>query len=443
MILKVKLAIAAMALSAPFVNAATFVMEKQNTKFAIDGNKGAIKNQQVYLWNTNTSNVNQNWVQINRGNGYYSYRKQNTNMCLDGGNGGARRQAVKLWPCQSGNQNQHWKKVKVYNGTEIYRMEKRNAPGFSIDGNRGAARRQMLYLWDSNSGNVNQQWNFIRTDTTSSSSSSSGSTSSSGSSSSGSSSGGGGSSMDLSQWKLTLPVSKSSYFGSGGSSAAEILPGKGCNDDSSVDPLDDGFRDFSYFYSQNGELVFITPLLGGGSTPSSSFVRSELRELYGWKPCGNDSAANWAPEGKHVLSGTLRVTDYYNGDPQTVVGQIHAKNSSKALLKLQWDGPNKDVRAIVNKNPSSGNPFSLDFGLIPGTSKWSYVITLNNGKMTVAVTYNGKTVTKSVTFGQNGMSSDWNNHVYYFKAGNYAQADKDSGGNFEVRFSDLNISHSN
>ncbi len=441
MILKSKLAIAAIALSAPFVNAATFVMEKQNTSFAIDGNNGAIQNQQVYLWNTNTNNANQNWDQLDRGNGYYSYRKQNTNMCLDGGNGGARRQPVKLWPCQSSNQNQHWKKVKVYNGTEIYRMEKRNAPGFSIDGNGGAERRQAIYLWDSNSNNVNQQWDFIRTDTgSSSSSSSSGSTSSSGSSSSSS---GGGGAIDLSQWKLTLPVSKSSYFGSGGSSAAEILPGNGCNSDSSIDPLDDGFRDYSYFYADNGDLVFITPLLGGGSTPSSSYVRSELRELYDWSPCGDDGAANWSPNGKHVLSGTLRVTDYYSSDPQTIVGQIHAKDSSKALLKLQWDGPNKDVRAIVNEDPSSGNPFSLDFGLIPGTDEWSYVITLEDGKMTVAVTYDGDTVTKSVTFGQGDMSSSWNNHVYYFKAGNYAQADKDSGGNFEVRFSDLNVSHSN
>lgn len=439
MTLKLKLAIASMALTAPFANAATFVIEKQNTSFAIDGNNGARNGEQVYLWDTSTSNVNQNWVQYSRGSGYYSYKKKNTSLCLDGGSGGARRQPVTLETCDEDNQDQHWKKVKVYNGTEIYRMEKRNAPGFSIDGNGGASRRQAIYLWDSNSNNVNQQWEFIRTDDSTSSSSSS--SSSSGGSSSSSS--GGSSNMDLSKWKLTLPVSKNSYFGSGGSSAAEILPGNGCNDDDSIDPLDDGFNDFSYFYTQNDELVFVTPLLGGGSTPTSSYVRSELRELYNWSPCGDDGAANWSPNGKHVLSGTLKVTDYYSSDPQTIVGQIHAKDSSKALLKLQWDGPNKDVRAIVNEDPSSGNPFSLDFGLIPGTGEWSYVITLEDGKMTIAVTVNGSTVTKSVTFGSGDMSDDWNDHVYYFKAGNYAQADKDSGGNFEVRFSELSTSHSN
>lgn len=267
----------------------------------------------------------------------------------------------------------------------------------------------------------------------------------------GSGSGGGSSTVppsgnfDLSQWKLTLPVSKTSYFGSGGSSAAEILPGENCNVSGFTgDPLDDGYEDSNYFYTgSDGTMVFETPLSGGASTISSSYVRSELRELYDWSPCEDDGAANWSPSGTHVLSGTLKVVDYYAADPQTVVGQIHAKNSDKALLKLQWDGPTKDIRAIVNANPTSGNPFSIDFGLIPGTDEWSYVITLDDGTMTIAVTYNGTTVTESVTFGSGSMSSDWDNHAYYFKAGNYAQADKNSGGNFEVRFSALNTSHSN
>lgn len=145
-------------------NAATFVMEKNNTSFSIDGNNGAQIGQQLYLWNTNTSNKNQNWVQLDRGNGYYSYKKQNTNLCWDGGSGGSRRQPVTLEPCNASDQDQHWRKVKVFSGTEIYRFEKRNAPGWSIDGNRGAERRQAIYLWNSNSGNVNQQWELTRTD---------------------------------------------------------------------------------------------------------------------------------------------------------------------------------------------------------------------------------------------------------------------------------------
>ena len=146
------------------VQAATFVIEKNNQSFSIDGNNGASQGQQLYLWDTNAGNANQNWVQLDRGDGYYSYKKLNTNLCWDGGNGGAKRQAVTLQTCADSNQNQQWKKVKVASDAETYRFEKRNASGWSIDGAGGAANRQALYLWTSSDTNVNQQWNLSRTD---------------------------------------------------------------------------------------------------------------------------------------------------------------------------------------------------------------------------------------------------------------------------------------
>ncbi len=154
--------------SASMASAATFNMQKNNQSFSIDGNGGAIEGQQIYLWSTNTNNTNQNWVQLDRGNSYYSYKKEGTNLCWDGGSGGSRRQAVTLETCDAGNQDQHWSKVKVASGTEIYRFEKRNAPGWSIDGNRNADFRQAIYLWNSNSSNINQQWELTRTDQSSS-----------------------------------------------------------------------------------------------------------------------------------------------------------------------------------------------------------------------------------------------------------------------------------
>ncbi len=73
-IMKVKntIAMIALAISASYVHSATFTIEKQNTSFSIDGNGGAIEGQQLYLWNTNTNNVNQQWVQVNHGDGYYN-----------------------------------------------------------------------------------------------------------------------------------------------------------------------------------------------------------------------------------------------------------------------------------------------------------------------------------------------------------------------------------
>ena len=150
--------------SANVVNSATFNMQKNDQNFSIDGNNGSIQGQQLYLWSSSTKNANQNWVQLNRGDGYYSYKKEGTNLCWDGGSNGARKQAITLERCDEEDENQHWKKIKVISGTEIYRFEKRNAPGWSIDGAGGAKNRQSVYLWNSSDTNINQQWELTRTD---------------------------------------------------------------------------------------------------------------------------------------------------------------------------------------------------------------------------------------------------------------------------------------
>ena len=146
-------------LSSPLM-AQTVLMQKQGTEFAIDGNRGSTQErQQVYMWNTSLDNVNQQWVEIDRGNGFYSYQKKDTSLCLDGGNGGENFQPVILFSCGETNYNQHWRKLSA--GGNSYRLEKRNAPTFAIDGNYGADDGQVIYLFDSNERNVNQQWEFL------------------------------------------------------------------------------------------------------------------------------------------------------------------------------------------------------------------------------------------------------------------------------------------
>lgn len=133
-------------------------MRKQNAQsFAIDGANGGANAQNTFLWTYSSTNINQHWIEIDRGNGYYAYQKRGTDFCLDGGRGGQNGQTVYLWTCSINNQNQHWRKVNI---SGRYRLEKRNAPGFSIDGGRGGASYQNVYLWSSNSANPNQQWIF-------------------------------------------------------------------------------------------------------------------------------------------------------------------------------------------------------------------------------------------------------------------------------------------
>lgn len=124
--------------------------------FGVDGGNGGANGQSVYLWSYDRNNVNQQWDQIDRGGGYYSFQKHGTSFCLDGGNGGANGQAVYLWTRSDANQNQHWKKIDLGGG--YFRLEKRNAPGFSIDGGNGGANGQALKLWTSDNNNQNQRW---------------------------------------------------------------------------------------------------------------------------------------------------------------------------------------------------------------------------------------------------------------------------------------------
>ena len=124
--------------------------------YAIDGGNGGGNNAPIKLWNQNKDNMNQHWVEIYRGDGYYSYRKRDTNYCLDGNDGGSTGQLLRLFDCSATNENQHWKKISL--GNDKYRFEKRNAPSFGIDGGNAGTNNQQLKLWGINPVNENQQW---------------------------------------------------------------------------------------------------------------------------------------------------------------------------------------------------------------------------------------------------------------------------------------------
>nr|MBX2849414.1 RICIN domain-containing protein [Acidiferrobacterales bacterium] len=132
-------------------------IKKRNAQgFAIDGGKGAANAQNVYLWTENVNNVNQQWIEIDRGNGYYSYQKQGTDYCIDGNNGGENRQNVYLWLCSDNNQNQHWQKVSTNSG--FFKLVKRNAPGFALDGGSNGENGQNVQLYDASNTSHNLQW---------------------------------------------------------------------------------------------------------------------------------------------------------------------------------------------------------------------------------------------------------------------------------------------
>ncbi|GAA3510893.1 hypothetical protein GCM10022393_25680 [Aquimarina addita] len=132
------------------------IKKRNATSFAIDGNHGGDDAQNIYLWSQNSTNKNQQWMEIDRGNGYYSYQKQDTNYCIDGNSGGAQNQNVYLWTCNENNQNQHWEKVDV--GSGAYKLIKRNASGYALNGGSGGADGQNVNLYSSSSSSQNLHW---------------------------------------------------------------------------------------------------------------------------------------------------------------------------------------------------------------------------------------------------------------------------------------------
>lgn len=121
----------------------------------MDAGNGASNRQNVELMTADASSVNQQWVEIDRGNGYYAYQKVGTDHCIDGGVNGAKNQNVYLWSCVEDNYNQQWQKVDVDGAVQLV---KRNAPGFALNGGGGGADGQNINLWASASSSKNLQW---------------------------------------------------------------------------------------------------------------------------------------------------------------------------------------------------------------------------------------------------------------------------------------------
>lgn len=131
-------------------------LRKRNAlNYCING-IGAGNGNNVRLYTYSATNDNLMWEEIDRGNGYYSYKKKGTNYCLDGGNGGANNQNVYLWTQGANNYNQHWSKVNVGDGS--VKLVKRNATGHAINGGNSGAVDQNVNLWNSGHSSQNLQW---------------------------------------------------------------------------------------------------------------------------------------------------------------------------------------------------------------------------------------------------------------------------------------------
>ncbi|ANO34522.1 hypothetical protein BCU83_15195 [Vibrio breoganii] len=276
-----------------------------------------------------------------------------------------------------------------------------------------------------------------------------------------------GEGWNIEQWKITLPVSESYYkehFGvSSGlndrDSAVELLPSKCSGKD--VFSLE---TSLPYFYvADNEDVHFIVDLGDAGisTTTNTKYARSELRELYNYNSSSicSSSTQNWTvDDANHQLQAQLQIEDYPNisgKDPKVIVGQVHGYKIKQALIKLQWEGGNKPIRAILNntflpddQSCSYCKSFSVDLGTAEANSDWRYNIEVNEN----GVVLEAAGVSKSFAWGEKientgyALDPDWahSDNSFYFKAGIYPQIEPSSslsGQIFDVSFSEIKITH--
>ncbi|GAD79792.1 polysaccharide lyase family 7 protein [Vibrio ezurae] len=274
---------------------------------------------------------------------------------------------------------------------------------------------------------------------------------------------------DINQWKLTLPISYAYYkeqHGGGNledsDKAAELIPAdcSGRNELTTDTSL-------PYFHiDKNNRTHFIVDLgdYGITTTTNSNYARSELRELYKYSSSDRCSSTdqNWAVNDStnHKLSATLNIEKYPNSnvigrDPKVVIGQVHGYDIKQALIKLQWEGPNKPIRAIMNNTFLPNNQecshcksFSVDLGTAKSATDWSYQIEVNDTGVVLDAAGEKKSFAWGQAIEKTGYSLDpnWKNssNKFYFKAGIYPQVSpSQSYGEqvFDVSFSKIAIEH--
>jgi len=471
----VSVGLAVAALSTVTASADTIRFDKRGTNFSIDGNNGARQGQQIYLYSSSDTNVNQQWEETQVDDRFYMYQKEGTNVCIDGMGGGERGQVVHLWPCNSSNENQHWEKISVGDG---YTRLKKRGVSFSLDCQGGGANRQTCHLWDSQDSNINQHFMLADVDDNG------GGGDGGGDNGGGNNGGGTGDfglnpnadpweNFDLRFWKIDTPA--------GEDSASDCEAQSTEPDD--WDSLPNSRSDEFFFTHTDGGMRFISEF-GGGTTGGDcdDKSRSELREMLrgsnrnidttggsgdfrnNWaleyQPNNADADETWGARGGK-MSATLIVNDVTesgsnNDQGNIVIGQIHASSDEPLRLHYRirpgmsrgciWasseirNGDDVTFEIVGTRNCTS-NP---DDGIALG-EMFSYEIENVDEDIIVTIREGdqGSIIEReTIDLDQLNSGYDRDDEWMYFKAGVYSQNDDgDRGDRDIVTFYRLDIEH--
>ncbi len=251
--------------------------------------------------------------------------------------------------------------------------------------------------------------------------------------------------IDLSNWKVTLPV------GDDDGKPIEVKP------PAILDyRTNSALMPYMYNDSTDGTLVFYT--VPGSSTPNSTYSRTELREQM--TPGSNSD--NWTfPEGGR-MKGTLAVPNISTKSSgeydRTIVMQIHGRltneqrdligeddNNAPPVLKIYWEKGKVRVKTKVLKDlnvsdqemlftdawtDDEGHTFPEEIG----TDKFTLEVIASNGRLEVILNEDDSVVYDGIHM------EKWSVFENYFKAGNYLQS-KDESSFATVKYYDLTVSH--
>ena len=253
------------------------------------------------------------------------------------------------------------------------------------------------------------------------------------------------SNIDLSNWKLTLPIPRAD------GKPMEIEPPTILNyGNNSI------IRPYMYNDSSDGSLVFFT--LPGVTTNNSSYSRTELRE----QMLAGSNNVNWTFEEGGEIRGVLSVPDISRESDgsfhRAIIMQIHGRlsdeqrtligeddNNAPPVLKIYWQDSRIYVRTKELKDTTDTYQESLEtdawtddvgryFSKIVGTNTFSLSVVASKGKMVV-------TLDDDETFVYEGVHMDrWGVFENYFKAGNYLGT-TDVDAYSYVKYYSLEVSH--
>jgi len=252
--------------------------------------------------------------------------------------------------------------------------------------------------------------------------------------------------IDLSHWKVTLPVANEK------GKPYEIEPPE------IIDfAKNEKARPYMYIDSTKGAIVFHA-MPTDSKTRNTKYTRSELREQM--EPGNNN--VNWTFKQGATMKGKLAM-DQVSRDSdgkyhRVIIMQIHGRltneqrdligeddNNAPPMLKIYWDKGKIRVKTKILKNLNASNTEILhedawdnddgfNFEQEVGFGKFTLEVKVSEGKMVIVLNDTEYKVYESVHIRK------WGIFENYFKAGNYFQS-RDEGSFAKVRFYELEVSH--